>query len=216
MGRRRLSQVLSHHSVTEVHRHAHPPIARRSGTDCIFHFFLSAYMMSCLSSTRDAGTDPFFLDCHGTPTLNRLDSDHAMRQHWYSLYNQHPQVTLDTLHDVRQRPQRPELAAPPSDDEIVAATRRARPKKAPGPNEIPVEFWKALVGSDAELLTPEGQAAFAVWKSSSTNFGTAALATQIGSLLVSKCCTKAKVTAATSIGGAASLSLTLHPRLQVQ
>ena len=45
MGRRRMSQVLSHHSVTEVHRHAHPPIARRSGTDCIFHFFLSAYMM---------------------------------------------------------------------------------------------------------------------------------------------------------------------------
>ena len=116
-------------------------------------------------STRDAGTDPFFLDCHGTPTLNRLDSDHAMRQHWYSLYNQHPQVTSDTLHDIRQRPLRPELAALPSDAEIVAATRRARPKKAPGPNEIPVEFWKALVGSDAELLTPEGQAAFAIWKS---------------------------------------------------
>ena len=35
MGRRRMSQVLSHHSVTEVHRHAHPPIARRSRTACM-------------------------------------------------------------------------------------------------------------------------------------------------------------------------------------
>ena len=35
MGRRRMSQVLSHHSVTEVHRHAHPPIARRPRTDCM-------------------------------------------------------------------------------------------------------------------------------------------------------------------------------------
>ena len=39
-------------SLTEVHRHAHPPIARRSGTDCIFHFFLSVYMMSCLCMCR--------------------------------------------------------------------------------------------------------------------------------------------------------------------
>ena len=64
----------------------------------------------------------------------------------------------------RQRPVREELSDPPLDEEIIQATRKAKRGKSPGLNSIPAEFWQALVGSDEELQTDEGQAAFSIWR----------------------------------------------------
>jgi len=45
----------------------------------------------------------------------------------------------------KQRPERAELGAKPENKEIIGFTRKANSQKSPSDNNIPAEFWKALV-----------------------------------------------------------------------
>ena len=115
-----------------------------------------------LGSARDAGSDPLFHTADGEPTTTRLESNEAKAQHWHNVFNRPAQADWSVLEGLRQRPVRDEFSDPPSDEEIIQAIRRAKRGKSPGLNGIPAEFWQALVGTDAELRTAEGQAAFSI------------------------------------------------------
>jgi len=104
-----------------------------------------------LGNTRGAGTGPFFSAPDGTPTTTRVGSNAAMKEHWQHLFNMPTSAQESTLDEVRQRPERAELGDKPDDKEIIRFIRKAKSKKSPGDNNIPAEFWKALVGSDKDL-----------------------------------------------------------------
>ena len=104
-----------------------------------------------LQNTRGAGTDSFFGTPDGTPTTTRVGSNTAIKEHWQHLFNMPTSAQDSTMDEVRQRPERAELGDKPDDKEIIRFIRKAKSKKSPGDNNIPAEFWKALVGSDKDL-----------------------------------------------------------------
>jgi len=82
-------------------------------------------------------------------------SNAVMKEHWQHLFNIPTSAQDSTLDEVRQRPERTELGDKPDNKEIICFTRKAKSKKSPGDNNIPAEFWKALVGSDKDLQFEE-------------------------------------------------------------
>ena len=87
-----------------------------------------------------------------------------MKEHWQHLFTMSTAQDF-TLDEVRQRPERTELGDKPDDKEIIRFIRKAKSKKSPGDNNIPAKFWKALVRSDKDLQSEEGQQSFGVWRS---------------------------------------------------
>jgi len=110
-----------------------------------------------------------------------MGSNAVMKEHWQHLSNMPTSSQDSTLDEDLQRPERTELGDKPDDKEIIRFTRKAVSKKSPGDNNIPAEFWKALVGSDdnnipaefwkalvgsdKDLQSEEGQQSFGVWRS---------------------------------------------------
>ena len=78
-----------------------------------------------------------------------------MKEHWQHLFNMPTSSQDSTLDEDLQRPERTELGDKPDDKEIIHFTRKAVSKKSPGDNNIPAEFWKALVGSDDNNIPAE-------------------------------------------------------------
>ena len=59
-------------------------------------------------------------------------------------------MTNEALESIQQRPMIPELDAPPNTAEVDAAIKQLQTGKAPGPDGIPAEVFKA---SDETLIT---------------------------------------------------------------
>ena len=70
-----------------------------------------------------------------------------MKEHWQHLFSMPTSAQDYALDEVRQRHERKELGDKPDVKEIIRFTRKAKSKKSPGDNNIPAEFWKALVGA---------------------------------------------------------------------
>jgi len=94
-----------------------------------------------------------------------MGSSAVMKEHWQHLFNMPTSAQDSTLDELRQRPERTKLGDKPDDKETIRFTRKAKSKKSPGDNNMPAEFWKALVGSDKDLQSEEGQQSFRVWHS---------------------------------------------------
>jgi hypothetical protein len=115
-----------------------------------------------LGNTKGASADPLFHAKDGTPSVTRAESNSNVKAHWHSeaVFNMDSSPDLATLHTVPQRPVRSDLDGLPTDAEIIKTTRKAKKDRSPGDNKIPAELWCALVGTNKELETEEGQEVF--------------------------------------------------------
>ena len=113
-----------------------------------------------LGNTKGASADPLFHAKDGTPSVTRAESNGNVKAHWHSVFNMDSSPDLATLHAVPQRPVRSDLDGLPTDAEIIKTTRKAKKDRSPGDNKIPAELWCALVGTNKELETEEGQEVF--------------------------------------------------------
>jgi hypothetical protein len=117
-------------------------------------------------SSSAAHATPLFRAPDGSATEHRQASDDAAAQHWQSLFNKDSSACPRALEELRQRDTAPDLAALPTDDEIIKFTRRAKKGKAPGPNKVPAELWQLLIPSHRERLAadPNAIACLDIWR----------------------------------------------------
>ena len=74
------------------------------------------------------------------------DKEDILKQwtlHFSTLLNRTSEVTNEALESIQQRPMIPELDAPPNTAEVDAAIKQLQTGKAPGPDGIPAEVFKA-------------------------------------------------------------------------
>ena len=72
----------------------------------------------------------------------------TVQEHFSRVYDAASTIDLSALEEIEQRPVREDLAAVPTDEEIIAAIRKAKSNRSPGDSKIPPEFWKALVSRE--------------------------------------------------------------------
>jgi hypothetical protein len=72
----------------------------------------------------------------------------TVQEHFTRVYDAPSTIDLADLEEIQQRPVREDLATVPTDEEIVAAIRKAKSNRSPGDSKIPPEFWKALVSRE--------------------------------------------------------------------
>ena len=99
------------------------------------------------------GSNPSSAPTHCTmaPIRNRdgmllTDKEDILKQwtlHFSTLLNRTSEVTNEALESIQQRPMIPELDAPPNTAEVDAAIKQLQTGKAPGPDGIPAEVFKA-------------------------------------------------------------------------
>ena len=91
------------------------------------------------------------VQCTTAPIRNRVgmlltDKEDILKQwtlHFSTLLNRTSEVTNEALESIQQRPMIPELDAPPNTAEADAAIKQLQTGKAPGPDGIPAEVFKA-------------------------------------------------------------------------
>ena len=91
------------------------------------------------------------VQCTTAPIRNRdgmllTDKEDILKQwtlHFSTLLNRTSEVTDEALESIRQRPMITELDAPPNAAEADAAIKQLQTGKAPGPDGIPAEVFKA-------------------------------------------------------------------------
>ena len=77
---------------------------------------------------------------------HRTDKEDILKQwtlHFSTLLNLTSEVSDLALESIQQRPMIPELDAPPNAAETTAAIKQLQTGKAPGPDGIPAEVFKA-------------------------------------------------------------------------
>ena len=74
------------------------------------------------------------------------DKEDILKQwtlHFSTLLNRTSEVANEALESIQQHPMIPELDAPPNTTEVDAAIKQLQTGKAPGPDGIPAEVFKA-------------------------------------------------------------------------
>ena len=80
---------------------------------------------------------------NGTLITHKEDIVEQWTLHFSTLLNETSEVTDEALESIAQRPMILELDAPPNKAETTAAIKQLQTGKAPGPDGIPAEVFKA-------------------------------------------------------------------------
>ena len=83
---------------------------------------------------------------HNRDGMILTDKEDILKQwtlHFSTLLNRTSEVTIEALESIQQRPMIPELDAPPNTAEVDAAIKQLQTGKAPEPDGIPAEVFKA-------------------------------------------------------------------------
>jgi len=101
------------------------------------------------------------LKCHSSSLLdatgealvsNPTDILQRWREHFEVLLNDHAQTEDDLLHKVPLHNQRDWMSVAPNMNELLGALKRMKPRKSPGPDNIPIELFTAGGDEAAEAL----------------------------------------------------------------
>ena len=102
-------------------------------------------LRSWLGSTRPTTALPAFKNAAGVVAASTKDSTAALVEHHKRVFNL-PSSTAPTAFDnVKQRELLPDLANPPTIEEILLHTRAASREKAAGESGFPAEYYQALL-----------------------------------------------------------------------
>jgi exonuclease III len=90
-----------------------------------------------------------FKNSAGKLAANETENQEFTKTHFEKLYN-NVSINIDfsAIGELEQRPMRSDLDRFPSDEEIRNAILSAKSNKAAGDNQIPVEYWKALLDNN--------------------------------------------------------------------
>lgn len=105
-----------------------------------------------LCGSKPAPTPPL-KDSNG----NTLTSEHQQLDRWKEFFSEHHPIDeayIPFPPVVRRNPRRLISTVPPSVPEIESAIRKLKNHKAPGPDNLPAELYKATVDTIAPILQP--------------------------------------------------------------
>ena len=78
-----------------------------------------------------------------------VENARTVRDHFQKVYNIKSELDPNVFSQIKQRPVRSELDAPPTRQEIRKALNAAKKGKTSGDSKIPVEFWQILAEDES-------------------------------------------------------------------
>ena len=100
---------------------------------------------------------------NGTICSSPEGQQQRWRRHFSSILNLQGDFSVEELERVRQRPLRPEMAAPPSEEELGSAQGKMKSGKAGGESGILPEMLRAACGEE-DFMKPLLKLVGDVWR----------------------------------------------------